>query len=32
MRNLSRVLATYARRNPVALTEPGPRPEADEPP
>lgn len=32
MRNLSRVLAAYARRNPVAVTEPEPRPEAAEPP
>ena len=31
LRNLSRVLATYARRNPVVLTEPAPRPQADEP-
>jgi hypothetical protein len=28
MRNLSRILATYARRNPVVVTEPASRPEA----
>ena len=32
MRNLSRVIAAYARRNPVAMTEPRPRPEGDERP
>jgi CRP/FNR family cyclic AMP-dependent transcriptional regulator len=32
LRNLSRVLATYARRHPVVVTEPEPRPEAAEPP
>jgi CRP/FNR family cyclic AMP-dependent transcriptional regulator len=32
MRNLSRVLATYARRNPVVLTELESRPETAEPP
>jgi hypothetical protein len=32
MRNLSRVIAAYARRNPVVVTEPAPRPEADERP
>ena len=31
MRNLSRLLAAYARRNPVVVTEPAPRPESDEP-
>jgi hypothetical protein len=31
MRNLSRLLAAYARSNPVVLTEPAPRPEAAEP-
>ena len=30
MRNLSRVLLAYTRRNPVALTEPSPRPEGTE--
>ena len=32
MRNLSRLLAAYARRNPVVVTEPQPRPESDERP
>jgi CRP/FNR family transcriptional regulator, cyclic AMP receptor protein len=32
MRNLSRILATYARRHPVVVTEPASRPEADERP
>ena len=32
MRNLSRLLAAYARRNPVVVTEPPPRPESDERP
>ena len=32
MRNLSRLLAIYARRNPVLVTEPGPRPERIGPP
>ena len=32
MRNLSRLLAAYARRNPVVVTEPQPRPEGDERP
>ena len=32
MRNLSRLLAAYARRNPVVVTEPPPRPESDEGP
>lgn len=31
MRNLSRILASYARRHPVAVTEPASRPEAAEP-
>ena len=31
LRNLSRVLAAYTRRNPVALTEPSPQPEAGKP-
>jgi hypothetical protein len=32
MRNLSRLLAIYARRNPVLVTEPSPRPERIGPP
>jgi CRP-like cAMP-binding protein len=32
MRNLSRLLAIYARRNPVLVAEPGPRPERNGPP
>ena len=32
MRNLSRLLAIYARRNPVLVGEPGPRPEKIGPP
>jgi CRP/FNR family cyclic AMP-dependent transcriptional regulator len=32
LRNLSRVLAVYARRNPVVVTEPAFRPEAADPP
>jgi CRP-like cAMP-binding protein len=32
MRNLSRLLAIYARRNPVFVTEPGPGPETAGPP
>jgi CRP-like cAMP-binding protein len=32
LRNLSRVIAAYARRNPVVMTEPAPRPKPAEPP
>ena len=31
LRNLSRVLAAYTRRNPVVLTEPAPQQKTDEP-